>query len=173
MQVIVRARLLIVEDRELIAAKVGRAVSEAGHQVVAMAPTVGAALTALLTHGEAIDAAILDIDLRGEPVYPIAELLDERGAPFVFLTGYGASAIDPLWRWVHRVEKPFETAVLVRALDDALNDRPGPSPGRSAVSRTTTNRLAMDMIRDTRDAITEARAMRESQAASAEGEPRD
>ena len=164
-------RVVIVEDRELIAAKIRRALVDAGYDVIGKAPTVYAA--ALQLHeAERLDAAVLDIDLRGEPVYPVAELLDARWIPFIFLTGYGAFAVDDRWSHVHRVEKPFETASLLRALDDAIRGVAA-SGGRSAKTRPSAQtRLALEMIRDTRDAITEARAAREMQANASDRPPR-
>jgi CheY-like chemotaxis protein len=155
-------QVLIVEDREIIASKVRRVLSDAGHSVVGMAPTLASAAMQL-GHIEQVDAAVLDIDLRGEPAYPFAELLESRRIPFIFLTGYGASSIAERWNKVHRVEKPFESATLLRALDDAIHGRLPPRRTAAFIGGSPRARMAMDIIRDTRDAITEARAVRELQ----------
>ena len=166
-----KLQVLVVEDREIIAAKIQRALVGAGYHVIGLAPTLASAATQL-EYAERLDAAVLDIDLRGEPVFPVAEQLEARRIPFIFLTGYGASAVGARWREVHRVEKPFETASLLRALDDAIRRVPPPSGPGAFVGSSVRTRLAMDMIRDTRDAITEARAARELPGAEGEAPAR-
>lgn len=66
----------------------------------------------------AIDGAVLDVNLRGYPVFPIADALRARGIPFVFCTGYAASSTVMLRAYdgVPRLEKPFEEATLVEAI---------------------------------------------------------
>ena len=155
------ARILVVEDRGIVAAKVARALTGAGHAVAGMAPTLREAFKQAGALAGDLDAAVLDIDLRGETVYPFAAALRDRGVPFVFLTGYGAPAVAACWRNVIRVEKPFEAATLLRALGDAMAGRGAePRPGEPAVV-TPTIRRAWDTMRHTRDIITEARAFRE------------
>lgn len=68
---------------------------------------------------------MLDINLRGEMVYPIAEILKEGRVPFVFATGYGASSIPAAFADVPRWEKPFDEHALARMLPSLL-------PGGSA-----------------------------------------
>ena len=159
-----RLRILIVEDRALIALEIQRVLVDAGYDVIGPAQTVTAA-TLHLDEEERLDAAVLDIDLGGQAVYPVAERLEARQVPFIFVTGYGAFAVKDRWQQVHRIEKPFATASLLRALDAAIRGVAATS-GRAAPPRPSAQtRLAMDMIRDTRDAITEARAARELQDA--------
>jgi hypothetical protein len=68
--------------------------------------------------------ALLDINLRGEPLYPLAEALRARGVPFLFLTGYESLAIPEAWRGAPRIEKPFEAATLLGALAHLLAGAP-------------------------------------------------
>ena len=63
-----------------------------------------------------MDAALLDVNVAGELVFPIAEALKKRGIPFVFSTGYGESGLPEQWRGNITIQKPF-TEVAVR---DAL-----------------------------------------------------
>jgi DNA-binding NtrC family response regulator len=59
-----------------------------------------------------IDAAILDVNLAGENVYPVAEILESRGVPFVFVTGYGIESIDRRFAHVPVIQKPVERPAL-------------------------------------------------------------
>jgi CheY-like chemotaxis protein len=90
-----------------------------GAQVVGPVPTRDKAL-ALLASGESFDAAVLDINLRGQAVFPVADALIERGIPFVFATGYDQSAVPAPYLGVRRWEKPFEPAELAEALSELL-----------------------------------------------------
>jgi hypothetical protein len=63
-------------------------------------------------HREAINLAILDINLNGEMVYPLAEELSEEGIPFILMTGYDTSSLPERFRSAPRVSKPFDPEVL-------------------------------------------------------------
>jgi two-component SAPR family response regulator len=71
-----------------------------------------------------IDAAILDVNLDGEMVYPLADMLTERGVPFIFVTGYGAESIEERFTHIPVIQKPVERHVLqrifVRSADEKL-----------------------------------------------------
>ena len=71
-----------------------------------------------------LDAAILDVNLGGELVYPVADLLAAKGIPFIFVTGYGHESIDR--RFAHNpiLEKPVEREVLEELLGRSGNDAP-------------------------------------------------
>ncbi|SOH92648.1 CheY chemotaxis protein or a CheY-like REC (receiver) domain [Monaibacterium marinum] len=83
-------RILIAEDEGLLALDMEFALIDAGATVLGPVIDVQDGLE-LLTANPDIDAAILDLDLRGNPVYPIADALRERGVPFVFHTGLGST----------------------------------------------------------------------------------
>src|SRR5262249_37123540 len=72
---------------------------------------------------ESVDAAVLDINLDGEPVYPIADLLSRRGIPFGFVTGYGAEGIDGRFDHVpvlqRRIERQMREGVCARGHNGA------------------------------------------------------
>jgi CheY-like chemotaxis protein len=74
------------------------------------------------------DAAVLDVNINGEPITPVAELLAERGVPVVFSTGYGRSGIDPRWRDRPVLQKPYRIEEFAAALQMALG-RTGTSHG--------------------------------------------
>ena len=108
-------RVLVVEDEWLIAAEIGRALEGAGAVVLGPAYSVGQAL-ALLRDGAAPDAALLDVNLRGEPVTPVALALAGLGVPFALVTAYATDGLDGPLRAAPRVGKPFTAAGLVRAV---------------------------------------------------------
>jgi CheY-like chemotaxis protein len=121
-------RVLVVEDEYFIADDMTRALRKLGAEIVGPVPTKDEALK-LIASDSLIDAAILDINLRGEAVFPVAEALNERAIPFVFATGYDAEAIPVLYKDVRLWEKPFEAAELARALSGLLRPREAsPSP---------------------------------------------
>jgi CheY-like chemotaxis protein len=111
-------RILVVEDEYFVADDIARALAISGAVVVGPVPTRQEALRLLAS--ERIDAAVLDINLRGEMVYPVADALRERGVPFVFATGYDRAAIQAGYRDVPRWEKPFKLDELVEALPQLL-----------------------------------------------------
>lgn len=108
-------RVLVVEDEYFIADDMAKALAQIGAEVVGPVPTRDQAL-ALLSQEGAFDAAVLDINLRGEVVYPVADALRARGIPFVFATGYDESTVPSVYEDVPRWEKPFDPAQLARAL---------------------------------------------------------
>jgi len=66
-----------------------------------------------------VDLALLDINLGGKKIYPVAEVLARRKVPMVFSTGYGAAGIEPHWQRYPVVQKPFMARELERALAQA------------------------------------------------------
>jgi CheY-like chemotaxis protein len=98
-------RILVLEDTLLVAELIAYELEELGCQTVGPVPRVAQAMT--LARTEPLDGALLDINLAGEYCFPVAEILAERGVPFVFVTGYGDSALPPAYRAVPRLTKPF------------------------------------------------------------------
>jgi CheY-like chemotaxis protein len=107
-------RVLVVEDEYLVAMDVSAYLAAAGAQVVGPASTVTAALDAV-EHTE-LDGAIVDVNLRGEMAYPVADALAARGIPFVFTTGYDAHVVPARFASVKRCEKPTTPEAISRAL---------------------------------------------------------
>ena len=100
-------KVLVVEDNFLIAELIRSLLADCGCETIGPAPRVSSALA--LVDGRHLDGAFLDINLAGEYCFPVAELLRERGIPFVFLTGYDDSEIiPPALREVPRISKPFD-----------------------------------------------------------------
>jgi CheY-like chemotaxis protein len=108
-------RILVVEDEALVALMIEDMLDELGCVVAGSARSVRDALT-LVGAGE-MDGAILDLNLGGEPVYPVAEALAAVGIPFVFLTGYGVGGIDARFAGVPTIAKPFHPSALEQAVD--------------------------------------------------------
>jgi DNA-binding response OmpR family regulator len=104
-------RVLIVEDTLLVADLIVEELEEAGCTIVGPAPRVERGLA--LAKAETLDGALLDINLAGEPCFPIAEVLLARGVPIAFLTGYGEAALPVSYRKVPCLSKPFQRNELI------------------------------------------------------------
>jgi CheY-like chemotaxis protein len=113
-------RVLVVEDELMIAMGLEVYLSHLGCEVVGPVGEVGPALEA--ARSAAVDMALLDINLRGEEVYPVADALAERGIPFAFLTGYDRSSVPTHYR-APVLAKPFQPPQLVTALASLNNHR--------------------------------------------------
>jgi two-component sensor histidine kinase/DNA-binding response OmpR family regulator len=101
-------RIMIVEDEVLIAMVLVDHLRELGLATVGPFSRVA---DALKVEGE-VDAAILDVNLGGESVYPVADMLRARRIPFVFMTGYGSASIDPRFAAVPVLQKPIDAKTL-------------------------------------------------------------
>jgi CheY-like chemotaxis protein len=82
-----------------------------GWQVVGPVARLATALDAAASEG--FDAAVLDVNLGGQAVYPVPEVLDARRVPFVFVTAYGREALPPLFCGRPRLGKPFAPGELI------------------------------------------------------------
>jgi len=111
-------RILVVEDEALIAVMVEDMLSELGSTVVGPAATIEQALA--LARSEDIDGAVLDVNVRGERIDPVAEALAGRGVPMLFATGYGevrlASGVP-----ITVIDKPYTQDKLARGLASAMS----------------------------------------------------
>ncbi len=105
-------RVLVVEDEALVAMMMRDSLMELGFHVIGPLGRTAEALACAAN--DEVDAAILDVNLGGDPIYPVAERLAGRGVPFVFLTGYGAESIDPRFAHVPVLQKPIEPGALQR-----------------------------------------------------------
>lgn len=109
-QTLVGNRLLLAEDEALVALDIKDMLIELGFEVVGPYCKVREALAAVTNHH--VDAAILDVNLGGELIYPVAERLMAKGVPFMFMTGYGAEAIDERFAHCQVLQKPIQRQVL-------------------------------------------------------------
>ncbi len=114
-------RVLVVEDEALVALQIEDMLAGLGCAVVGPASRVAQALQ--LLNGQQVDAAVLDINIAGELVYPVADELSNRGLPYIFATGYGASGLTEAYRGRPVLEKPFPKRALLQAMLDSLQRR--------------------------------------------------
>jgi DNA-binding NtrC family response regulator len=115
-------QVLVVEDELLVSMLIEDVLVDAGCRVVGPFTNLSDAL--LAARNEAIDIALLDVNLRGEKVYPVADILTERDIPFVFLSGYGKNAIPTNRPKNWRVcSKPFSPNDLTQILTERIQDR--------------------------------------------------
>jgi len=112
-------RLIVVEDNFSVADSLEYLLESLGCDVVGVAGNLGAALD--LVAKVPFDLALLDIDLRGEHVSPVADAVRRQRRPVVFLTGFGAAdVLPPHLRDLPRLEKPVDPAILLAAIEEAL-----------------------------------------------------
>jgi CheY-like chemotaxis protein len=112
-------RVLVVEDEYFIADDVATELTALGAHVVGPASDLQQAME-FIAADESIDLAVLDINLQGDTVYPLADALRTKQVPFVFATGYGESLIPDGYRDVPRWEKPYDHRHLARMLPGLL-----------------------------------------------------
>jgi PAS domain S-box-containing protein len=111
-RIISNNRIMIVEDEILVALALTDYLTDLGFSIVGPFTKLADAKNAV-AQGQ-VDAAILDVNLGGEPIYPLAEILVERNTPFVFTTGYGAESIDARFKNAPVLQKPIEQEDLKR-----------------------------------------------------------
>ena len=109
-------KVLIVEDSLLLSLELENGLVEAGATVIGQATNVAEALALA---GPGIDAAVLDANLNGESVVPVAEALRRLNVPFVFATGYGDNALAPTGFDAPIVRKPYNVSQVAAALAEA------------------------------------------------------
>src|SRR5262245_22376528 len=114
-------RILVIEDEYFLAEDICSALRELGADIVGPAGEVGDAV-GRLTSGELIDAAVLDINVKDQSIYPVAERLRARDIPFVFTSGYDKGAIDSRFGDVPLWEKPIDIAAMARALGRLIDE---------------------------------------------------
>lgn len=113
-------RVLIVEDESLVAMLLETILADLGCDVVGPESNIEDGLN--VASGTApLDAALLDVNVAGQEIFPVAEALKARGVPFVFSTGYGEAGLPEHWRGNPTVQKPFTEGAIRDALMTALN----------------------------------------------------
>lgn len=117
-----RPRVLVAEDESLVAMLIETYLEDAGCELVGPAASVADGLA--LLERERVDAALFDINLAGEPVFPLAEAAAARGLPFAFSSGYGAGSLPEAWRGRPVIGKPFDGEALLAVLTGLLERRP-------------------------------------------------
>jgi len=128
-------RVMVVEDEALVAMVVSDAMIDLGYQVVGPFSRPPDAIAAIKDNQ--IAAAILDINLAGTLVYPVAEELTRRGIPFVFVTGYGIESIDKRFSDIPVLQKPIERETLQRIFMNGRIGAPALPVGSGATQPVT------------------------------------
>src|SRR5262249_8419134 len=106
-----RRRILVVEDDVLVATLLAEILESVGWQVVGPVAHLASALDAAAS--EDFDAAVLDVNLGRQTVYPVAEVLNARRVPFVFVTAHGREALPPFFCGGPHLGKPFAPRELI------------------------------------------------------------
>ena len=114
-------RVLVVEDEGLVAMMLEDLLEDLGCEIAGSVGSVGAALDWVGGGGSA-DFALLDVNLAGEQVYPVADALTARGVPFAFATGYGEDH-DPRFKDAPLLGKPIRQERLAALLRSYGNER--------------------------------------------------
>lgn len=111
-------RLLVVEDEYLIRMLLEDMLDDLGYRVAAAVGTLAEAREAAAS-GD-FQAAILDVNVDGEQIFPVADILVNRGLPFVFVTGYGEGSLPDGYRGRPALQKPFQAERLKATLEGLL-----------------------------------------------------
>lgn len=112
-------RVLIVEDESLVAMLLETILEDMECIPVGPASNIDDG-EILARDTENLDAALLDVNVAGRQVFPVAEVLKARGVPFVFSTGYGEGGLPEEWRGQPTLQKPFTEAAIRDALIKAM-----------------------------------------------------
>jgi CheY-like chemotaxis protein len=114
-------RVLIVEDETLVSMLIEDMVCDCGGHIVGPAATFERAIALALEAD--LDLAILDVNVAGLVVYPVADILRRRGIPFMFVTGYDSSIVPACYRHERVIMKPFSHETFGEAFDAAVAER--------------------------------------------------
>jgi DNA-binding NtrC family response regulator len=113
--------ILIVEDEYFLANDVADALHSIGAEIVGPINSIAEAAQAVSAN--TLAGAVLDVNVRGQWVYPVAKELDARGIPYVFMTGYGKDAIASEYQHIMRCEKPFDPQTVASLLAALVSAR--------------------------------------------------
>ena len=112
--------VFLVEDEVMIRMMVADMLEELGYRVAAEAGEINEALK--LAQSTDFDFAILDVNVNGKVISPVADLLTARNRPFIFATRYGSSGLPEEYRDRPALQKPFQLETLARMIDSTLKD---------------------------------------------------
>lgn len=111
-------KVLVVEDEALVSMLVEDMLTDLGCTIVGPAAEIEEALKLATTAD--IDAALLDVNLGGRPIFPVADALKARGVPFAFASGYGEAGLTEDHKGATVLQKPFREADLRRVLESLV-----------------------------------------------------
>jgi DNA-binding response OmpR family regulator len=115
----VSRKILVIEDSPVVGPFTADILAELGFEAVGPAPNMANARE--LAESADYDAAVLDIHIRGERVFPLCEMLEANRVPFVFTSGYADWQMPDKWQDRPRLQKPYSIDELSSALDALLN----------------------------------------------------
>lgn len=115
-------RILVVEDEYWLATEIAEALKDEGAKI--LGPVGSLAEAQRLLESDQPDCAVLDVNLRGEMAFPIAEQLQGAEVPFAIASGYDERALPPSLADVPRLQKPFEPRALRSLLPRLIAERP-------------------------------------------------
>ena len=110
--------VFLVEDEVMIRMMVADMLSELGYSIAAEAGEISEAIR--LAQSAEFDFAILDVNVNGKVISPVADLITARNRPFIFATGYGSSGLPEEYRDRPALQKPFQIETLARVIDNTL-----------------------------------------------------
>jgi CheY-like chemotaxis protein len=109
-------RVLVVEDEMMVSMLIEDMLTDLGCLVIGPASRLDEAFD--LARTSDLDCAVLDVNLGGQPIFPLADLLRERGRPYAFATGYGDAGLRDVDRGTPVLQKPFREGDLARVLGE-------------------------------------------------------
>ena len=109
-------KVLVVEDEMMVSMLIEDMLADLGCTVVGPASRIEEAFD--LARSSEIDCAVLDVNLGGQPIFPLADVLREKGAPFAFATGYGDAGLRDVDKGTPVLQKPFRESDLARVLGE-------------------------------------------------------
>jgi len=124
-----RLNLLVIEDETLVCMDLEEAVEELGHRVIDVAGHVDRALQRIATHGTSIDCVLLDANLGGHSARPIADILAERGIPYLVISGYDEPSVRRMGISGPVLAKPFNSKCIGSMLNAVARGETIAPPG--------------------------------------------
>ena len=132
-----RKRVMLVEDEALVGMMMRDMLLDLGYFVVGPFCSLSEAHGAL--EAQQYDCAVLDLNLRGDLVYPIADLLEQRGTPYFFVTGYGPESTDARYAHVPVLQKPIAREMLAGTLRERLGLKGAAQPTSGVYAQPATD----------------------------------
>ena len=116
-------KVLVLEDETLVSMMVEDMLSDLGCEVVGPLARLDSALAFANEGQPKVDIALLDVNLGGERSFPLAEVLSDKGVPFVFTTGYDDAGMPEAWRGRPALRKPFTMAEMALTLRQTVETK--------------------------------------------------